>query len=94
MGYPDRMGRHPGRPAHRAMASGRARSNTHKRVPSDHDGEKVLLRTVRCLSGSMDFVLECEPAFDYGRQRAVWHHTGDGYGEAEARAEDDARRSA
>ncbi len=70
---------------------GASRSNTHKRVPSDHDGEKVLIRTVRCLSGSMDFVLECEPAFDYGRQRAVWHHVGDTYGEAAAGPEDDAR---
>ena len=43
----------------------------------------MLLRTVRCLNGSIDFVLECEPAFDYGRQRGAWRYTGDGYGEAE-----------
>src|SRR6476620_11813798 len=55
-----------------AMLDRASGSNTHKRVPSDHDGEKVLIRTVRCLSGSMDLVLECEPGFDYGRQRAVW----------------------
>jgi GH15 family glucan-1,4-alpha-glucosidase len=65
------------------------RSETHRRVPSDHDAEKVLLRTVRCLSGSIDFVLECEPAFDYGRRRGTWEHTGDGYGQAEVRAGDD-----
>jgi GH15 family glucan-1,4-alpha-glucosidase len=59
------------------------RSSTHHRVPTDHDAEKVLLRTVRCLNGSIDFLLECEPAFDYGRSRGVWRHTGDGYGEAE-----------
>jgi GH15 family glucan-1,4-alpha-glucosidase len=63
---------------------GRSRSTTHRRVPSDHDAEKVLIRTVRCLSGSIDFSLECEPAFDYGRQRAVWRHIGDTYGQAEA----------
>jgi GH15 family glucan-1,4-alpha-glucosidase len=67
-----------------------SRSATHRRVPSDHDGEKVLVRTVRCLSGSMDFILECEPAFDYGRQRAVWRHVGDTYGQAEAGPPDDA----
>ena len=39
---------------------------------------------MRCLNGSIDFVLECEPAFDYGRQRGRWQYTGDGYGEAEA----------
>jgi alpha,alpha-trehalase len=60
------------------------RSRTHRRVPTDHDAERVLLRTVRCLSGSIDIVLECEPVFDYGRQRAVWQHVGDGYGQAEA----------
>jgi alpha,alpha-trehalase len=64
------------------------RSNTHRRVPTDHDAERVLLRTVRCLSGSIDFSVECEPAFDYGRQRGVWRHTGDGYGQAEASSPD------
>jgi len=54
------------------------RSGTYQRVPTDHAAEKVLLRTVRCLSGSIDFVLECEPAFGYGRRRGVWRHTGEG----------------
>ena len=53
-------------------------------MPADHAAERVLLRTVRCLNGSIDFVLECEPAFDYGRQRGTWRHAGDGYGQAEA----------
>jgi GH15 family glucan-1,4-alpha-glucosidase len=48
----------------------------------------VLLRTVRCLNGTIDFVLECEPAFDYGRRRGTWRHTGDGYNEAEIGADD------
>jgi GH15 family glucan-1,4-alpha-glucosidase len=65
------------------------RSSTHRRVPTDHDAEKVLLRTVRCLSGSIDFVLECEPAFDYARRRGVWRHIAAGYGRAEASAGDD-----
>jgi GH15 family glucan-1,4-alpha-glucosidase len=65
------------------------RSRTHRRVPTDHDAEKVLLRTVRCLNGSIDFVLECEPAFDYGRRRGVWRHTGDAYAQAEVGAGDD-----
>ena len=60
------------------------RSATHPRVPFDHSADRVLLRTVRCLNGSVDFVLECEPAFDYGRQRGAWRHTGPGYGQAEA----------
>jgi GH15 family glucan-1,4-alpha-glucosidase len=58
------------------------RSTTHRRVPSDHSAERVLLRTVRCLNGSVDLVLECEPAFDYGRRRGTWSYCGNGYGRA------------
>jgi hypothetical protein len=54
------------------------RSSVHRRAPSDHQAERVLLRTARCLSGSIDFVVECEPAFDYARRRGVWSHTGAG----------------
>jgi GH15 family glucan-1,4-alpha-glucosidase len=61
-----------------------ARSETHHRVPADHSAERVLLRTVRCVQGAIDFVLECEPAFDYGRRRGVWQHTGTSYRQAEA----------
>jgi GH15 family glucan-1,4-alpha-glucosidase len=58
-------------------------SSTHRRAPSDHQAERVLVRTVRCLSGSIELVLECEPAFDYGRQRGAWRHLGNSYGQAE-----------
>ena len=34
------------------------RSSTHQRVPADHRAERVLLRTVRCLNGAIDSVLE------------------------------------
>jgi GH15 family glucan-1,4-alpha-glucosidase len=65
------------------------RSDTYQRVPEDHVAERVLLRTVQCLNGSIDVVLECEPAFDYGRQRGTWHYAGNGYGHAEARLGDE-----
>jgi GH15 family glucan-1,4-alpha-glucosidase len=65
------------------------RSDTHRRVPSDHSAEQVLLRTVRCLDGEIDIVLECEPAFDYGQRRGTWRHLGDGYGRAEALLDDE-----
>ncbi|MBO0801873.1 MAG: glycoside hydrolase family 15 protein [Nocardiopsaceae bacterium] len=65
---------------------GSARSQAHLRAPADHSAERVLLRTVRCLQGAVDFLLECEPAFDYGRQRGAWRYTASGYGEAEALA--------
>ncbi len=64
------------------------RSPTHQRVPTDHRPERVLVRTIRCLNGSAEVLLECEPAFDYGRARGTWRHTGAGYGQAEAQAGD------
>jgi GH15 family glucan-1,4-alpha-glucosidase len=68
-----------------------ARSQTHRRVPMDHSAERVLLRTARCVQGTVDIAVECEPAFDYGRQRGAWRHIGSGYGEAEAVADGAAR---
>ncbi|MBO0885328.1 MAG: glycoside hydrolase family 15 protein, partial [Mycobacterium sp.] len=61
-------------------------SGAYRRVPSDHSAERVLLRTVRCLQGVIDFVMECEPAFDYGRRRGQWRFTGNGLGQAEVSA--------
>jgi GH15 family glucan-1,4-alpha-glucosidase len=58
-----------------------------QRAPDDYSAARVLLRTVQCLEGWIDFVLECEPAFDYGRQRGSWRFTGEGYGEAECTAD-------
>ena len=60
------------------------RSPQFKRAPADHSAEQVLLRTVRCLNGVIDFTLECEPAYDYGRRRGSWRHLGSGYGQAES----------
>ncbi|HET6870647.1 MAG TPA: glycoside hydrolase family 15 protein [Solirubrobacteraceae bacterium] len=44
----------------------------HTRPPADDDAEHVLVRTVRCLSGSVEVELVCEPVFDYGRTTAEW----------------------
>jgi alpha,alpha-trehalase len=63
-------------------------ASAYRRAPSDHQAERVLLRTARCLSGSIEFVLECEPAFDYGRGRGLWRRAGDSYGRAEVAAGD------
>ena len=43
------------------------RSRTHRRTPMDWDAEHILLRTVRCVSGTVELVMSCEPAFDYHR---------------------------
>jgi GH15 family glucan-1,4-alpha-glucosidase len=63
------------------------RSNTHRRAPTDYDADHVLLRTVRCVNGEVQLLVDCEPWFDYGRTPAEWEHTGEGYREAKATAE-------
>ena len=63
------------------------RSGTHRRAPTDYDADHVLLRTLRCVNGSVEVVLECDPIFDYGRKYAEWEYTGPGYTEAVAAAE-------
>jgi GH15 family glucan-1,4-alpha-glucosidase len=62
------------------------RSNTHRRSPTDHDADHVLLRTVKCVQGQMEITLDCEPVFDYARRDPDWEYTGNGYNEAVARA--------
>ena len=58
----------------------------HTRPPADDDADHVLVRTVRCLDGTVEIDLVCEPAFDYGRTPAEWtlvegsRHTADATG--------------
>ena len=65
------------------------RSRTHRRTPMDWDAEHTLLRTVRCVSGTVELVMDCEPSFDYHRVSADWEYSAIGYGEAVARASHD-----
>ena len=44
----------------------------HTRPPADDDADHLLVRTVRCLEGTVEMELVCEPAFDYGRTPAEW----------------------
>jgi alpha,alpha-trehalase len=62
------------------------RSHTHKRTPTDYDADHVLLRTVRCVNGEVQLSLTCEPAFEYGSERATWEYDGEAYNVAVARA--------
>ncbi|MDQ1741742.1 MAG: alpha,alpha-trehalase, partial [Pseudonocardiales bacterium] len=59
----------------------------YRRTPTDYDAERVLLRTIRCVSGEVQTVMECEPVLDYGRKPVRWQHTEKGYHQAFARAE-------
>ncbi len=63
-----------------------ARSRTHRRTPMDWDAEHILLRTVKCVSGTVELVMNCEPSFDYHRNNASWEYSAQAYGEAIARA--------
>jgi len=63
------------------------RSHTHRRAPTDYDADHVLLRTVRCVNGEVEVLLDCEPMFDFGRRPAQWEYTGAGYHEGIATAE-------
>ncbi|HWI21825.1 MAG TPA: glycoside hydrolase family 15 protein [Baekduia sp.] len=63
------------------------RSHTHRRSPTDYDADHVLLRTLRCVNGSVDISMECHPVFEYGRVHPTWEYTGDGYHDARAEAE-------
>jgi alpha,alpha-trehalase len=63
------------------------RSHSHRRSPTDHDADHVLLRMIECVQGAAEIKLECEPAFDYGGLAVDWEYTGTGYGEAIARSE-------
>ncbi|HEX8966619.1 MAG TPA: glycoside hydrolase family 15 protein [Chloroflexota bacterium] len=70
-------------PWHNERTSG----TRHRRAPTDYEAEHTLLRTVRCVNGEVQLVLDCEPAFDYGRSRAQWQFTEHGYHQGVARAE-------
>jgi GH15 family glucan-1,4-alpha-glucosidase len=63
------------------------RSRSHRRSPTDHDADHVILRLIQCVQGSAEIKLECEPVFDYGGLAADWEYTGSGYAEAVARSE-------
>ena len=58
------------------------RSGTHRRPPTDYEAEHILLRTAKCVVGSVELSLDCSPVFDYGKTAAHWEYSGLGYGEA------------
>ncbi|SEC80425.1 Glucoamylase (glucan-1,4-alpha-glucosidase), GH15 family [Rhodococcus jostii] len=60
------------------------RSRSHRRTPTDWDAEHILLRTVKCVNGTVELEMSCEPAFDYHRGAAHWEYTGKVYEEASA----------
>jgi alpha,alpha-trehalase len=49
----------------------------HTRPPADDDADHMFVRTVECISGSVEVELVCEPVFDYGRIAAEWTLVGE-----------------
>ncbi|HEX2700879.1 MAG TPA: glycoside hydrolase family 15 protein [Acidimicrobiales bacterium] len=64
---------------------GRERLRAQRRPPTDHEAEGVLLRTVKCVNGSVEIAVDCEPVFGYGLYGAAWEYAGEGFGQAVAR---------
>jgi GH15 family glucan-1,4-alpha-glucosidase len=62
-------------------------SRSQRRTPTDYDAEHTLLRTVRCVSGEVQVVMQCEPVLDYGRSLVRWSYTDLVYHQSQARAE-------
>ncbi|MGW2093115.1 glycoside hydrolase family 15 protein [Promicromonospora sukumoe] len=56
-----------------------SRSGTHRRTPTDDDAEHILLRTIKCVSGTVEVEVECEPRPDYARSEADWEYENSGY---------------
>nr|WP_096305214.1 glycoside hydrolase family 15 protein [Jatrophihabitans sp. GAS493] len=62
-------------------------SKTHRRTPTDYEPEHTLLRTIRCVKGEVQTVVECEPVFDYGRGIGHWSYTEQVYHQGVARSQ-------
>ncbi len=62
------------------------RSRTYQRTPNDYEAEHVLLRTIRCVSGEVQTIVDCEPVLDYGRKPVTWEYTGSSYHQGRATA--------
>ena len=60
------------------------RSATYRRTPTDYEAEHVLLRTIRCVSGEVQTIVDCEPVLEYGRSAVRWEYVGEDYHQARA----------
>jgi alpha,alpha-trehalase len=67
----------------------RERAAEYQRPPGDHEAEHILLRTIRCVNGHVELLMNCEPAPDYARGAMSWEYETEGYGRAIARIEDE-----
>src|SRR5581483_1089261 len=64
----------------------KAHESSHRRPPDDFDADHVLLRIVKCVQGTVELNMNCEPAFEYGSRSPDWDWVNDSYHQAVARA--------
>ena len=62
-------------------------SRWQRRTPTDYEAEHILLRTIRCVKGEVQTVIECEPIPDYGRKAVQWSYTDKVYHQGKAEAD-------
>lgn len=62
-------------------------SRSQRRTPTDYDARHVLLRTIRCVTGEVQTVVECEPVADYGRSMVTWDYTDHVYHQGQTHVE-------
>jgi GH15 family glucan-1,4-alpha-glucosidase len=62
-------------------------SKWQRRTPTDYEAEHILLRTIRCVKGEVQTVVECEPVADYGRKQVRWNYTDKVYHQGRATAD-------
>jgi alpha,alpha-trehalase len=58
-----------------------------RRTPTDYEAEHVLLRTIRCVKGEVQTIVECEPVPNYGRAMLQWDYTDKVYHQGRGTAE-------
>ncbi len=60
------------------------KSTAHTRPPSDYDSHHTLIRTARCVHGTVQLEQVCEPVFGYGERPGSWSRPGPEHGIADA----------
>ncbi len=61
----------------------------HRRPPTNHDADHMLVRTIECLEGRVEIELRCAPVFNYGKTPATWNLVDDDRHTVDAHAGDE-----
>ena len=69
----------PRRPADRSLAPSDRSFQDLPSDPNDYEAEHIFLRTIRCASGEVQTMVDCEPVLDYGKSHVRWEYTNNSY---------------